>query len=233
MAIDKGVYAEGGVSVVCRDVGREYRTSSGIVQALAGVDGQFRRGEITAIVGPSGSGKSTLLRILAALDRPSSGSVQIDGWDIGALRGDARRRLRLHNVGYLFQNPADNLLGYLTAAEHISFAARLRRVDPNQELALLDRLGLTDRAAHLPSQLSGGEQQLVAFAAAVVGRPAIVIADEPTAELDAVSAAQVVEAVGELRGVGVSLVIATHDPDVLAVADRLLELRHGLVERYV
>ena len=231
MATDRG--KDRGISVVCREVGREYLISSGAVQALTGIDASFRTGEITAIVGPSGSGKSTLLRILAAIDLPSSGTVHIEGWDLATLRPDARRRLRLHRVGYLFQNPADNLLGYLTAAEHVSFTARLRRANPRQELAVLDQLGLTDRAAHFPAQLSGGEQQLVAFAAAVAGRPAVVIADEPTAELDSTSAAQVVEAVGELRSVGVSLVIATHDPDVLAVADRTLELRHGLVERYV
>lgn len=221
------------VSVTCQGVGRDYETSSGSVRAIVDVSAEFLRGEVTAIVGPSGSGKSTLLRILAAIDRPTTGSVYLGGWDIGNLGRSARRRLRLHNVGYLFQNPADNLLSYLTVAEHVAFTAQLRGSGRHEGADLLARLRLAHRADHRPHQLSGGEQQLVAFAAAVVGRPAIVIADEPTAELDAASAAQVVAAIGELRAVGVGLVIATHDTDLLAVADRLLELRHGAVERYV
>lgn len=220
-----------GAAVSCREVSRDYQTAAGTVHALVGIDAQFYRGQVTAVVGPSGSGKSTLLRILAAVDRPTSGYVQINRELVWALPGRARWRLRRHHVGYLFQNPADNLISYLTAAEHVALGARLRGADSPRDVAdLLDQMDIGHRAGYHPAQLSSGEQQLVAFAAAVAGGPAVVIADEPTAELDDDAGHRVISAVGELRRLGVAVVVATHDDAVLDVADRVLRLRHGVLE---
>lgn len=212
-------------------VGKVYRTASEQVDALVDVSKDFPRGRITAIAGPSGSGKSSLLRILACVDRPTTGAVLIEGTDVATLRVRQRRALRRSSVSYMFQNPIDNLVDYLPAREQVKLASRLRgiRTGSDEIERLLRVLGLDHRLRHTPHQLSGGEQQRLAAACAVIGHPAIVIADEPTAELDSAAADRVLEAFRDLRSEGVAFVISSHDPRVVAIADNLLRLDHGRV----
>jgi putative ABC transport system ATP-binding protein len=190
------------------DVHKTYLIADERIEALKGIDKEFPAGRVSTIVGPSGSGKSSLLRILACVDRPTTGSVQVGGQEIAGLSVRKRRALRRTAVGYVFQNPVDNLVEYLRAAEQVR---------------------LTGRADHLPVQLSGGEQQRLSFACAVIGRPAIVVADEPTAELDSASADRVLEAVHDLRDEGVAFLLSSHDPRVVQSTDHLLRLEHGEV----
>ncbi|HYY79343.1 MAG TPA: ABC transporter ATP-binding protein [Actinomycetes bacterium] len=219
--------------VSCAGLVKEYTTASGTVRALKGIDASFPAGKVTAVVGPSGSGKSSLLRILACVDRPTAGTVRVGGVEVSALRARGRRRVRRDLVGYVFQQPADNLLPYLSARGHLELAAGLRgRERPGEAERLLDRLGLAGRAEHLPGQLSGGEQQRLAFAAAVAGGPALVVADEPTAELDRESGERLMESVLALRDAGCSLLVASHDPVVTRAADRVLRLHDGEVARW-
>jgi putative ABC transport system ATP-binding protein len=215
----------------CTGVVKIYWTATGEVHALKGIDASFPAGAITAVVGPSGSGKSSLLRILACIDRPTAGHVQVGGADVGGLAAGKRRHLRKRLIGYMFQRPAENLIPYLTAAEHLEMAARLRGSSADGEAPeLLEVLGLRARADHVPQELSGGEQQRLALATAVIGNPALVLADEPTAELDSESAGHLMDKVGQLREVGLSFVVATHDPVVMKAADVILHLRHGAME---
>jgi len=208
-----------------------YATPAGEVPALKGVDLEFPASAMSAVVGPSGSGKSSLLRIVAGFDRPTAGSVQIGGVDTGPLHQRELRTLRRSLVGYVFQRPADNLIPYLTASQHLSLVARLRgRRDATHGDELLEFLGIAGRRDHLPHQLSGGEQQRLAFAQAVVGNPPIVVADEPTAELDSASGQALLELVGGLAKMGTSFVVSTHDHAVVRQADRTLYLRHGALE---
>jgi len=208
-----------------------YWTATGEVHALKGIDASFPGGAITAVVGPSGSGKSSLLRILACIDRPTAGQVTVGSMEVSALGPRRRRRVRRRHVGYVFQRPSDNLVSYLTAREHLELSARLRGFDLGGEGdRLLETLGLSGRAKHKPRQLSGGEQQRLAFAAAVVGHPELVVADEPTAELDSESGRALMETVRALRDQGVAFVISTHDPLAVRQADRTLYLRHGALE---
>ena len=213
------------------EVGKIYRTSSEQVKALIDVSKDFPRDRITAIAGPSGSGKSSLLRILACVDRPTSGSVLVENRDVASLRVRQRRALRRSSVSYMFQNPIDNLVDYLPAHEQVKLASRLRgiRTDTAEIERLLRVLGLDHRLRHRPHQLSGGEQQRLAAACAVIGHPAIVIADEPTAELDSAAADRVLEAFRDLRAEGVAFVISSHDPQVVTIADHVLRLDHGRV----
>ena len=206
-----------------------YWTASGEVHALKGIDAIFPRRSVTAVVGPSGSGKSSLLRILAGLDVATAGTVRIGDTNVAGLKARALRRVRRKFTGYVFQRPSDNLVPYLTVGGHMKQAARLRRtkLDANE---LLERLGLGGRADHKPDQLSGGEQQRLAFAQAVVGNPYMVVADEPTSELDSKSAAALLDTVSSLADLGVSFVLSTHDPEVVRVAERTLHLRHGALE---
>ena len=214
-----------------RDVRKTYVIADEKVEALKGIDKDFPAGTVSTIVGPSGSGKSSLLRILACVDRPTSGSVRIGDREVAELTVRRRRALRRTAVGYVFQNPVDNLVEYLRGAEQVRLAAKLRGVSPDD--AEIDRLlavlGLTGRADHLPVQLSGGEQQRLSFACAVIGRPAIIVADEPTAELDSASADRVLEAVHDLRDEGVAFLLSSHDPRVMQSTDHLLRLEHGEV----
>jgi putative ABC transport system ATP-binding protein/macrolide transport system ATP-binding/permease protein len=216
-------------AAACRGVGKTYRTASESVPALVDVTLSIPRARVTVVVGPSGSGKSSLLRLLACIDSPDTGEVRIDGQRVDRLRPRARRRLRRRQVAYLFQRPGENLLPYLDAVAQIRLAASLRGapVSTPQALDLLDRLGLRDRADHMPGQLSGGEQQRLAVACGVVGGPALVVADEPTAELDTAAAERVLTAVEDLAAGGVGFVLSSHDPRVLAIADGLVRLDHG------
>jgi putative ABC transport system ATP-binding protein len=219
-----------GPAAACAGLVKIYWTATGEVHALKGVDAAFPAAALSAVVGPSGSGKSSLLRILAGLDRPTAGQVTVADVRLSGLSVGRLRRLRRRLLGYVFQRPADNLVPYLTVAEHLELAARLRRTAGDRDGDLLELLGLTHRRQHLPRQLSGGEQQRLAFARAVVGDPPLVVADEPTAELDSASAAALLEAVRSLAARGTALVLATHDPAVVALAERTFYLRHGAME---
>jgi putative ABC transport system ATP-binding protein len=220
-------------AAVCEGVVRIYWSPSGEVHALKGVDAVVPAGRLTAFTGPSGSGKSSLLRILAAQDRPTAGRAEVAGQPLTGLSARRLRRLRRRHIGYVFPRPAQNLLPSLTGREHLARAAAFRGL-PRREAAaqgaeLLDLLGLADRAEHLPGQLSGGEQQRLAFAQAVVGRPALVVADEPTSELDTATTADLLSAVRALTRTGTTVVLATHDPLAAGLADRVIHLRSGTV----
>jgi putative ABC transport system ATP-binding protein len=227
--------------VVCRAVRRTYQLAGSSVAALRGVDLDLPAGTFTALVGPSGSGKSTLLRLLACVDRPDEGQLTVAGRRVERLSRSGRVRLRRRRLGFVFQAPADNLLDYLTVAQHLRLAAQLRGQPSASKLRrlppadaglheLLDRLGLADRADHLPRQLSGGEQQRAAIAFAAVGPPALLVADEPTGQLDHSLVDGVLDALRALAGAGVAVVAATHDPAVAERADRVVRMRDGRIE---
>jgi ABC-type lipoprotein export system ATPase subunit len=215
-------------AALCSGVVKIYWTGTGEVNALKGIDAHFPGSAVTAVVGPSGSGKSSLLRILAGLDRPTAGVVRVAGTEISGLRSGRLRRVRRRLIGYVFQRPADNLIPYLTAGEHLALAGRLRgHYSRSEGEELLDVLGIGPRRNHLPKQLSGGEQQRLAFAQGVIGSPALVVADEPTAELDSVSGQSLLDTVSTLAERGTAFVIATHDPAAVKMADKTYYLRHG------
>jgi putative ABC transport system ATP-binding protein len=203
----------------CRGLSKIYLTPSGSVEALHSVDAQFATGEITAIVGASGSGKSTLLRALAGLDRPSSGNLLIDGADLARAAQSTLRRHRRTVVTYVSQKAADNFIPHLTMREH----------DHGAAVSMLAEFGLEHRTDSKPIQLSGGEQARAAFALALARETPLILADEPTAELDRDSAAPLLAAIREHAGAGVGFVIATHDDDVVAIADRVIRLDRGRV----
>jgi putative ABC transport system ATP-binding protein len=219
----------------CSGVVRIYPSASGEAHALRGVDAQFVTGTVTALTGPSGSGKSTLLSILGLRDRPNGGEVRIQGRAASSFDARARRSLGRRTIAWLPQRPTDGLYLHLTAEANLEQAARWRGVRDADLTRTLGRLGLAD-VAHVPAaRLSGGEQQRVALACACVGRPALVLCDEPTAELDEETAAL---ALAELRVAaesGSAVVVATHDQAAIAASDREVALRHGVLatERWV
>jgi putative ABC transport system ATP-binding protein len=224
----------------CRDLVQIYPAADRAVAALRGVDADFERGTITMVIGPSGAGKSTFLRLLACVERPSAGDVIIEGEPTARLSHRARRHLAARRLGYVFQRPAENLLEYLTVAEHMTLAARMRATAARRSErdtssvpehdAIGSLLAATDLGAHVelrPRDLSAGEQQRLAFAMAVVGEPALVIADEPSAELDPGATAALADLLKVLSGLDTTLVIASHDPVLMAVADQVLVIRNG------
>ena len=222
----------GGVDpiVVARDVRRRYGEGPAAVDALAGVSTEFERGRFTAIMGPSGSGKSTLMHILAGLDRPTSGSVVLDGTELTGLDDGALTALRRDKLGFIFQ--FFNLLPVLTAEENVVLPLSIAGREPDREWLerLIRTVELGDRRTHRPAELSGGQQQRVAVARALVSKPAVVFADEPTGNLDSRSSEEVLrllrQAVDEF---GQTVVMVTHDPEAASYADRLLVLRDGRV----
>jgi putative ABC transport system ATP-binding protein len=216
--------------VTATDVRRRYGEGDAAVDALAGVTTSFERGRYSAIMGPSGSGKSTLMHILAGLDRPTSGTVVLDGVDITALDDGDLTRLRRDKLGFIFQ--FFNLIPVLTAEENIVLPLSIAGKRPDEEWLrrLVDTVGLADRLTHRPAELSGGQQQRVAVARALISQPAVVFADEPTGNLDSKSSEEVL---GLLRrsvdDLGQSVVMVTHDPEAASYADRLVVLRDGLI----
>ncbi|QAY62608.1 ABC transporter ATP-binding protein [Xylanimonas allomyrinae] len=217
-----------GLIATARGLVKTYGTGETAVRALDGVDVDFRRGELTAIMGPSGSGKSTLMHCMAGLDRPSAGDVVVDGERVSSMNERGLTKLRRTRLGFVFQ--AFNLVPTLTALENITLPLDIarRRVDHAHLDAVIEAVGLADRLGHKPSQLSGGQQQRVACARALVARPAVVFADEPTGNLDSTSSAEVL---GFLRrsvdGLGQSVVMVTHDPTAASYAHRVLFLADG------
>ncbi len=210
----------------CTGVSRVYGAATGAVPALSGVDAEFPAGALTALSGPSGSGKSSLLRVIACQDLPDSGEVWIRGVEVTRLGARRRRLLRRREVGFVFQQPVENLVDYLSAAEHVEWALRLRGA-PGDPGPLLEAVGLGARRDHLPGALSGGEQQRLGVACALAGRPAIILADEPTAQLDAAAAELVIAALLAARSSTTALIVSSHDPALVAEADHVVRLVHG------
>lgn len=222
----------GELAASCDGVVKIYYTLAGEVAALKGVDLEFPSAAVSAVVGPSGSGKSSLLRIIGGFDRATAGRVRLGGEETGGLRARQLRKLRRGTVGYVFQRPADNLVPYLSVLDHLRQAAKVRgrlKGWRSEAEEILDALGLSKRASHLPKQLSGGEQQRVAFAAASMGHPVLVIADEPTGELDRQSTEALLGSIRALTTRRTAFIIATHDATVVRAAERTYHLRHGSV----
>jgi ABC-type lipoprotein export system ATPase subunit len=210
---------------------KEYGRGTGLLRAVDGVDLDVARGETVAVMGPSGCGKSTLLHLLGGLDRPSGGEVWLDGARIDGLGEKSLARLRRSAIGFVFQ--AFHLMEELTAVENVELAALLAGRSPRESRRrageLLDRVGLGGRARSLPSELSGGQRQRVAVARALVNEPAVVLADEPTGNLDSVATLDVLQLFDDLHRAGQTLIIVTHDARIAATADRLLTMRDGAI----
>jgi putative ABC transport system ATP-binding protein len=212
-----------------RGIGKIYRSGRLEVEALQGVDLDVVPGDFLAIIGPSGSGKSTLMHLLGCLDRPTSGTYRLAGTDVAGLSDDELARVRNRTIGFVFQS--FNLLPRTTALENVAMPLLYAGIGRSERLErareALARLGLEDRLSHEPSELSGGQQQRVAIARALVTRPAIILADEPTGNLDSASGADVLELLHELNDAGTTIVLITHDSDVAVAAKRSVRVRDG------
>jgi putative ABC transport system ATP-binding protein len=212
-----------------RGLEKEYGQGAGLVRALDGVDLDVASGETLAVMGPSGCGKSTLLYLVGGLERPSGGEAWLAGRRVDQLSEKALARLRRHAIGFVFQ--AFHLMDELTAVENVELPALLAGRSPRaarrRAVELLQRVGLTDRARHLPSALSGGERQRVAIARALSNEPLVVLADEPTGNLDSAATVDVLRLLDSLRSAGQTLLIVTHDARIAATADRLISMRDG------
>jgi putative ABC transport system ATP-binding protein len=220
-------------TISLRDVRREYRLGSGTVHAVRGVSFDIGEGEWAAVVGPSGCGKSTLLHLLGAIDRPTSGTVRLRDRDVGAMRDKEATGFRLRHVGFVFQR--FYLMPTLGARENVELpmaeAGMAKRERAERARELLSYVGLGEREGHRPAQLSGGEQQRVAIARALANRPALLLADEPTGELDARTGAEIIELLGRLNADGTTIVVVTHDETLARAARRVIHMRDGVVER--
>jgi putative ABC transport system ATP-binding protein len=219
-----------GAVVTARDVTRVYGEGDTAVRALCGVSLDVERGKLTAVMGPSGSGKSTLMHILAGLDRPTEGEVEIDGTPIAKLGDTELTKLRREHIGFVFQ--FFNLLPMLTAEENILLPLELAggKIDKDWANSVIERVGLDDRRTHRPSELSGGQQQRVAIARALVSKPTVVFADEPTGNLDSTTSQEILDLLREsVENLGQTFVMVSHDPNATAIADRTLFLADGLI----
>jgi len=211
---------------------REYAMGGEVVRALRGVDLRLGRNEYVAIMGPSGSGKSTLMNLIGCLDTPTAGEYWLSGQEVSRMSDDALARVRNREIGFVFQT--FNLLARATAIQNVELplvyagiAARDRRERAREAL---DRVGLADRMDHRPNELSGGQRQRVAIARALVNRPAILLADEPTGNLDSVTSEEIMRVFAELHAQDQTVVMVTHEPEIAAHAARVVVLRDGLIE---
>jgi putative ABC transport system ATP-binding protein len=219
-----------GTVVSAIDVTRRYGEGEAAVDALRGVSLDVKSGELVAVMGPSGSGKSTLMHLLAALDKPTSGTITIAGQDVGGLSDSDVTKLRRRHIGFVFQ--FFNLLPMLTAEENIALPLSIagEKPDPAFFENLLERVGLADRRHHRPSELSGGQQQRVAIARALVSRPTVVFADEPTGNLDSKTGGEILELLrSSAEDLGQTMVMVTHDAQAATIADRVLFLADGQI----
>lgn len=215
------------------DLKKHYGSGEALVRAVDGITCDVERGEYVSIVGPSGSGKSTFFNLIGALDKPTAGLVYVNSVELSQLSPNELAFLRRHQIGYIFQT--FNLITVRTALENVTLPMIFAGVNPEEAetrgMSLLDRVGLQHRYHHRPSELSGGQQQRVAIARALANDPAIVLADEPTGNLDQTTGAEIVELLRQLNlEKGVTVISATHDPKMVQVSDRVLSIRDGVLE---
>jgi len=215
-----------------RGIERRFQVGDEVVHALRGLDLQLADGEYLSIMGPSGSGKSTLLNILGLLDRPDEGSYRLDAVETTSQDEEARARLRSEHIGFVFQ--AFHLIPRMTAAENVELPMILAGVDPAQRrervAGVMASMGLTDRAHHRPNQLSGGQRQRVAIGRAIVMQPQLLLADEPTGNLDQHSGSEVIQVLEALNADGITLLVVTHDPAIGGRARRRIHMVDGAIE---
>jgi len=225
--------AQSSTAVELRDVRRTYEMGGELVHALDGVDLSVPRGSYTAVMGPSGSGKSTLMNLVGCLDTASEGEVTVDGVEVGGLGERERTRIRGEEVGFVFQT--FNLMPRMTAGENVAlpmvFANVDRRERERRAADLLERVGLGDRVDHRPNELSGGQRQRVAIARALANDPALLLADEPTGNLDTETGEQIMELFADLHGRGNTVLMVTHERDIAEHAERIVHLLDGEIER--
>jgi putative ABC transport system ATP-binding protein len=218
--------------IALQNIRKTYKQGGNEIRALDGVDLSIARGEFVAIMGPSGSGKSTLLNVLGALDKPDSGTYHLEQDEIGSMDDDASSDLRNRRIGFVFQS--FHLLPRLTVLENVLLPQRYAAVIDNsaeqRARVLLERIGLGQRMSHLPGELSGGQLQRAAIARALLNQPALLLADEPTGNLDSKSATDVLALLAELHANGQTMVLVTHDPNIAAKAQRTIHLKDGKVD---
>ena len=221
-----------GPMVAAIELTRDYPSGDTVIHALRGIDLAVGRGELMAVKGRSGSGKTTLLNLLGGLDKPSAGRVLVDGAEVSAMSEGELVEFRRHTVAFIFQ--AFGLVPILSAAENVEVPLRLVRAEPSARddrvMELLDLVGLGERANHRPHEMSGGEQQRVAIARALANRPKLLLADEPTGQLDSTTGHAIMATLrAVVRAEGVTAVVATHDPALLDLADRVVEIQDGRI----
>jgi putative ABC transport system ATP-binding protein len=218
-------------AIAMRDVVKTYRSGTLEVHALRGITFTVEPGEYVAIMGPSGSGKSTLMNLIGCLDRPTSGSYALDGIDVGILRDDSLAAIRLKKLGFVFQG--FNLLARTNALKNVALPLFYAGIAPREReriaARVLGEVGLGDRATHKPNELSGGQQQRVAIARALVNDPAVLLADEPTGNLDSQTSTDIMNLFAELSASGRTIIMVTHDPDVARHARRVIRVRDGAI----
>ena len=225
--------AEEKITIALRGIKKLYRIGDQEVAALGGIDLDIKNGEFTALMGPSGSGKSTLMNILGCLDRPSEGSYRLDGREVANLSDDELARTRNQQIGFVFQN--FNLLSRISAVDNVAlplvYAGVKAAERKRRSMEVLEMVGLADRANHQPNELSGGQRQRVAIARALVNNPEIIMADEPTGNLDTKSTAEILDVFTRLHEMGRTVILVTHEPEVAMRAHRQLLVRDGLITR--
>jgi putative ABC transport system ATP-binding protein len=218
-------------AIVCRDVTKTYKNGALEVQALKGVTFEIERGEYVAIMGPSGSGKSTLMNLLGALDRPTTGTYLLDGTNVSSLDDNALAAIRLKKLGFIFQG--FNLLSRTDATKNVALPLFYAGVPARERNAAarkrLGEVGLADRTDHKPNELSGGQQQRVAIARALVNDPAVLLADEPTGNLDSQTSEEIMALFERLNESGRTIIMVTHDPEVASHAKRVIRVRDGVI----
>lgn len=221
------------IAIRLRDIKKIYKMGGQELAALNGIDLDIKRGEFAALMGPSGSGKSTLMNILGCLDRPTVGSYELEGKEVAHLSDDELAVMRNKHIGFVFQN--FNLLSRISSLENVALPLIYAGVGASERRKraqeVLEAVGLGDRAGHLPNELSGGQRQRVAIARALVNNPEIIMADEPTGNLDTKSTKEIMEIFQEMHGRGKTIILVTHEPEIAVCANRQLLVRDGVITR--